>query len=226
MIPDLELIYGDEKLNIEKGTKLKINQQKILIVDDEVTIRLLLHQKLTQQGFHCEEVCCSDDALEKLKTYSADLVMLDMKMPGKSGMDLLPELKAYYPDTAVVMATAVAEANLAIQCMRLGADDYITKPFNLDEVGMNVENVLEKQMLERQIKEYENRFLVDETVQACRNLRPREALELVRKARLRLPGEERLLSLEALLAERFRQQSVDERRADYLAKARESLEKK
>jgi len=127
MIPDLELIYGDEKLNIEKGTKLKVNQQKILIIDDEVTIRLLLHQKLTQQGFHCEEVCCSDDALEKLKKYPADLVMLDMKMPGKSGMDLLPELKANYPDTAVVMATAVAEANLAIQCMRLGADDYITK---------------------------------------------------------------------------------------------------
>jgi len=82
-----------------------------------------------------------------MKTYPADLVMLDMKMPGKSGMDLLPELKADYPDTAVVMATAVAEANLAIQCMRLGADDYITKPFNLDEVVMNVEKVLDKQML-------------------------------------------------------------------------------
>ena len=89
-----------------------------------------------------------------MKTYPADLVMLDMKMPGKSGMDLLPELKADYPDTAVVMATAVAEANLAIQCMRLGADDYITKPFNLDEVVMNVEKVLEKQMLEHKIKEY------------------------------------------------------------------------
>jgi serine/threonine-protein kinase len=80
--------------------------------------------------------------------------------------------------------------------------------------------------VERQIKEHENRILVDETVQACRDLRPREALELVRKARLRLPGEERLLNLEALLAERFRQQSVEERRADYIARARESLEKK
>lgn len=79
-------------------------------------------------------------------------------------------------------------------------------------------------LVERQIKEHENRFLVDETVQACRNLRPREALELVRKARLRLPGEERLLSMEALLADRVRQQSVEERREDYLAKAREALE--
>lgn len=79
-------------------------------------------------------------------------------------------------------------------------------------------------LVERQIKEYENRFLVDETVQACRNLRPREALELVRKARLRLPGEERLLSLEALLANRVKQQSVEERRGEYLARAREALE--
>jgi serine/threonine-protein kinase len=80
-------------------------------------------------------------------------------------------------------------------------------------------------LVERQIKEYENRFLVDETVQACRSLNPREALELVRKARLRLPGEERLLSMEALFADRVRQQTVEERRADYLARARENLEK-
>ena len=80
-------------------------------------------------------------------------------------------------------------------------------------------------VVERQIKEYENHLLVDETVQACRNLDPREALELVRKARLRLPGEERLFSMEALFADRVRQQSVEERRADYLARARENLEK-
>jgi serine/threonine-protein kinase len=79
-------------------------------------------------------------------------------------------------------------------------------------------------LVERQVKEHENRFLVDETVQACRNLRPREALDLVRKARLKLPGEERLLSLEALLTNRVKMQSVDERRADYLARAREALE--
>jgi hypothetical protein len=78
--------------------------------------------------------------------------------------------------------------------------------------------------VERQIKEHENRILVDETVQACRNVRPREALDLVRKARLKLPGDERLLSLEALLANRVKMQSVEERRADYLARAREALE--
>ena len=147
-------------------------EQKILIVDDEPMIRRLLQVKLSRQGYHCEEAGNAIEALDKMTTYSADLIMLDMKMPGKSGMELLPELKASYPDTAVIMATAVAEANLAIQCMRLGADDYITKPFNLDEVALNVEKTLEKRMLERQIKEYQEQLQqkVDEQTGEIRRL--------------------------------------------------------
>jgi len=133
-------------------------EQKILLVDDEAMIRRLLTLKLSKQGYHCEEAGSAVAALDKMGTYQADLIMLDMKMPGMSGMDLLPKLKAIYPDTAVIMATAVAEANLAIQCMRLGADDYITKPFNLDEVSLNVEKTLEKRILERQIKEYQEQL--------------------------------------------------------------------
>ena len=134
------------------------HEQKILIVDDEPMIRRLLHVKLSRQGYHCEETGNAVEALEKMRTYSADLIMLDMKMPGMSGMELLADLKVKYPDTAVIMATAVAEANLAIQCMRLGADDYITKPFNLDEVSLNVEKTLQKRILERQIKEYQQQL--------------------------------------------------------------------
>jgi HD-GYP domain-containing protein (c-di-GMP phosphodiesterase class II) len=73
-------------------------------------------------------------------------------------MELLVDLKVNYPNTAVIMATAVAEANLAIQCMRLGADDYVTKPFNLDEVALNVEKTLKKRMLEHKIKEYQEQL--------------------------------------------------------------------
>jgi putative nucleotidyltransferase with HDIG domain len=134
------------------------HERKILIVDDEPMIRRLLHVKLSRQGFHCEEAGNAIDALEKMKAYAADLIMLDMKMPGKSGIDLLPELKALHPDSAVIMATAVAETNLAIQCMRLGADDYITKPFNLDEVVLSVEKTLEKRILEQKIKEYQEQL--------------------------------------------------------------------
>ncbi len=77
--------------------------------------------------------------------------------------------------------------------------------------------------IERQLLEFKERQLVDETVQACRDLGPREALELVRAARQKLPGDERLLALEALLTERFRQQNVEDRRAEYLLRAREAL---
>jgi len=134
------------------------HEQRILIVDDEPMIRRLLHMKLSRLGYRCEEAGNAIEALDMMQTYSADLIMLDMKMPGKSGMELLTDLKANYPNTAVIMATAVAEANLAIQCMRLGADDYITKPFNLDEVALNVEKTLEKRMLEQQIKEYQEQL--------------------------------------------------------------------
>jgi len=77
--------------------------------------------------------------------------------------------------------------------------------------------------VDRQIKEHEDRRLADDTVRACRDLRPREALEVVREARLHVPGDERLLSLERLLDERLRRQSVDERLDEYLAQAREHL---
>ena len=134
------------------------HEQKILIVDDEPMIRRLLRQKLSKQGYHCEEASSSEEALVKMKTYTADLMLLDMKMPGKSGMDLLPELQSKYPDLAVIMATAVNETNLAIQCMRLGAEDYIAKPFNLDEVALNIEKTLEKKKLEQKIKEFQEQL--------------------------------------------------------------------
>jgi len=143
---------------MNKDIEMKNQGRRILIVDDEAMIRRLLHVKLSRQGYQCEEAGNAIEALDKMRTYAADLIMLDMKMPGKSGMELLAELKANYPDTAVIMATAVAEANLAIQCMRLGADDYITKPFNLDEVVLNVEKTLEKRMLELKIKEYQEKL--------------------------------------------------------------------
>ncbi len=146
--------------------------ERILIVDDEASIRKLLVRRLSRQGYHCEEAGSAVEALEKMRADSAELIMLDMKMPGKSGIDLLPELKANYPATAVIMATAVAETSLAIQCMKQGADDYINKPFNLDEVALSVDKTLEKRRLELQIKEYQEHLQqkVDEQTVEIRRL--------------------------------------------------------
>jgi putative two-component system response regulator len=130
-------------------------QEKILIVDDEEGIRRLLHHKLAKAGYQCQEAENAERALEKMKVVPPELVILDIKMPGKSGIELLPEIKAQYPETAVIMATAVTEAANAISCMKEGADDYICKPFNLEEVVISVDKALEKRRLELEIKEYQ-----------------------------------------------------------------------
>ncbi len=129
--------------------------ERILVVDDEAMVRKLLCQKLSQEGYQCEEAESADQALDRLRNKPTELVILDIKMPGKSGIDLLPEIKASYPNTAVVMATALTDVNIVTRCMKQGAYDYICKPFDLGEVVMSVEGVLDRRRLELEIKKYQ-----------------------------------------------------------------------
>ena len=130
-------------------------QENILIVDDEETVRRVLRKRLVREGYRCEEASNADEALEKLRSNPHELVIVDIKMPGKSGLELLSEIAASYSETAVVMATAITEAGVVIQCLKEGAQDYITKPFDLNEVVLSVERALEIRRLELQIKEYQ-----------------------------------------------------------------------
>jgi putative nucleotidyltransferase with HDIG domain len=130
-------------------------RETLLIVDDEAAIRRLLCQKLSGEGYQCEEADAAKQVLNTLETSPIALVILDIKMPGKSGIELLPEIKSGYPDTEVIMATAVNDINIAIQCLKQGADDYICKPFNLEEVSLSVQRALEKRRLQLEIREYQ-----------------------------------------------------------------------
>jgi putative nucleotidyltransferase with HDIG domain len=130
-------------------------QDTLLVIDDEAAIRKLLHQKLLGEGYQCEEADSAEQALIMLQASPIALAILDIKMPGKSGIELLPEIKSGYPDTAVIMATAVNDINVAIQCLKQGADDYICKPFNLEEVSLSVQRALEKRHLHLEIREYQ-----------------------------------------------------------------------
>ena len=130
-------------------------QATILIVDDEEAVRRLLKQKLSGEGYECWEAGSANRALDILRDNTVELVILDIKMPGKSGVQLLPEIRASYPDTMVIMATAITETSTAVHCMRLGAYDYITKPFNLDEVSLSVGKALEKRRLELENRDYQ-----------------------------------------------------------------------
>ena len=141
--------------------------ETILIVDDEPVIRRMLHQKLANEGYECLEAGSADEALNKLSDNNQiALLISDMKMPGKSGMELLSEVKNLYPDTAVIMATAITETAIAIECMKQGAYDYLPKPFKLDEVVFSVWRALEKRRLQLENREYRQSLEAKVEVQA------------------------------------------------------------
>ena len=133
-------------------------QARILIVDDEELVRKLLSKKLSSEGYLCREAGNAFQAIDALHNSPAELVLLDVKMPGKSGNELLPEILASYPDTAVIMATAVTDTSLAIDCIKQGANDYLTKPLNLDEVAVNVERALERRRLTIENRNYQQQL--------------------------------------------------------------------
>ncbi|MFC1927054.1 HD domain-containing phosphohydrolase [Chloroflexota bacterium] len=129
--------------------------ETLLVVDDEDTVRRVLYLKLSREGYRCEQANGAEQTLHLLETVPVALVLLDIKMPGKSGIEVLSEIKAGFPDVAIIMATAVNDINVAVQCLKLGADDYICKPFDLDEVSLAVERALEKRRLQLELREYQ-----------------------------------------------------------------------
>jgi PAS domain S-box-containing protein len=134
---------------------MKIQHVTALIVDDEQVIRRLLRSCLSSDSTDCLEAGSAEEALEVLKNHTVELILTDIRMPGKSGVELLREVVAGYPDTAAIMISAVANSDTAIECMREGAYDYITKPFNLSEVMMRIEHALEKRSLRIENKAYQ-----------------------------------------------------------------------
>lgn len=130
----------------------------ILIVDDEEAIRGILSRKLEVDGYHCEVAADGKEALWKAFMKDFDLVLMDIKMPGLSGMEALPQMVTNHPDTCVIMMTAVVDTETAVQAMRLGAYDYVTKPFDLDDLGMRVEKALERRDLLLENRDYQLRL--------------------------------------------------------------------
>jgi putative two-component system response regulator len=138
---------------------MESSRGKILIVDDEAFIRKLLCQKLAKEFYECDEADSANNALQKITSSNRDLVISDIIMPEKSGIELLNQIKSSYPDIAVIMATAVSEMNTAIECLKKGADDYVCKPFDLEQVKSSVQKALEKRKLQLTLKDYQNRLV-------------------------------------------------------------------
>ena len=124
--------------------------QNLLVVDDDVAMRELLASLFRGQGYPVREAATADEALEQARDREFDAVLSDIKMPGKSGIEMVGELRRIRPDTPVVLMTAFGSIDSAVEAMRAGAFDYITKPFEPEAVLLTVERALERRALEEE----------------------------------------------------------------------------
>ncbi len=127
------------------------SRQKVFLLDDDELIISMLSRVLKKEGYDVCPETRADDVINKIKSYSPDIVLLDISLPEKSGLDILEDLKNEEVDTQVVMLTADDTAETAVKAMKLGSADYITKPFNSEEVKIIIENVLEKERLRQEV---------------------------------------------------------------------------
>ncbi|MGH7204627.1 MAG: sigma-54-dependent transcriptional regulator, partial [Nitrospiraceae bacterium] len=121
--------------------------EKILIVDDERSMRDVLSIMLKRAGYAVMVAEDGEEAIAQIGKEIFDLVITDLKMPKGSGLEVLKAVKAAAPETVVLMITAFASAESAVEAMKQGAYDYLTKPFQIDEVQLIIRNALERRRL-------------------------------------------------------------------------------
>ncbi|HEY6010228.1 MAG TPA: response regulator, partial [Nitrospirota bacterium] len=123
---------------------------KILVVDDEKDICMALKIILTKEGYAVQEAYNGEQALERIRQESFDLIITDIRMEKMDGFEVLKLAQKLSPETAVIMMTAFASVGSAVEAMRAGASDYITKPFINDEIRLTVKRILQSRELQRE----------------------------------------------------------------------------
>src|SRR5437867_277013 len=135
-----------------EGSVRKVAQRTILVADDDASIRSLLKQLLSDEGYGVAEAATGTEVVEKVKDTNPDLVIMDVRMPELDGIEALSKLKVSSPETSVLIMTAFGSSNNAIRAMELGAFDYITKPFELDKISHTVKRVIEYRDLTSEVQ--------------------------------------------------------------------------
>lgn len=132
---------------------MKDIKQRILIVEDEAPMCELLTAFFTEKAYHVDTAEDGEHAVARLQEQDYELVITDIKLPGMSGLELLARIRVDWPELAVVIMTAFSSISSAVEAMKLGAEDYIGKPFQLDELAITVEKALERRSLRREVRE-------------------------------------------------------------------------
>jgi DNA-binding response OmpR family regulator len=114
---------------------------KILIVEDEENLRLTIVSFLEEEGYHCEQASTLETAEEKLYLYEYDCLLVDIGLPDGNGLDLIKKLKSEHPQIGIIIISARNSLDDKINGLDLGADDYISKPFNLTELNSRIKSV-------------------------------------------------------------------------------------
>jgi signal transduction histidine kinase len=149
--------------------------RRILIVDDEAPVREMYAEYL-RENFECQGAASADEALDELARQTYALVISDMMMPGRNGVELLREIAARFPETAVIMVSGVDRPQRVRDALRLGAFDYLIKPCELDVLRLSVERALERRSLQRTARIYKD-HLETQNIELARQKKELERLQ-------------------------------------------------
>ncbi|WP_298390809.1 response regulator transcription factor [Hydrotalea sp.] len=137
---------------------------KLLIIEDEVTLNKTMTGFLTAAGYLCETVSNFNDAVDKIDLYEYDCIVLDIMLPGGSGLELLKYLKTNKKNDGVIIISAKDSLDDKITGLQLGADDYLTKPFHLPELSMRVAAIIRRKKMDGQNVLNINNWLLLDTI--------------------------------------------------------------
>jgi len=147
----------------------------VLVVDDEEGIRQALDRFLTRLGYRVLQAASGAEALERQQDGHPQAMLSDIRMPNMTGVELVPKALALDSDVAIIMLTAIDEPRTAIECMKLGAQDYLIKPVDLDELELSLEAALRLRQLEIDRRELEQ-WLAHQVAERTRDLEERTSL--------------------------------------------------
>jgi DNA-binding NtrC family response regulator len=133
--------------------------QTILVVDDEQKIRLILTRILKDEGFTVQEASSGEAAVENVDNFLPDLILMDQNMPGMNGIETMEEIKSRHPEITVIILTAFGSIPLAVEAIKKGAYDYLSKPFDNDELLILIHRALEHRRLTEEVSQLKKQLL-------------------------------------------------------------------
>jgi two-component system cell cycle response regulator len=137
------------------GAKEGASASRILVIDDDEDVRILLRDLLEESLYAVDTASCGEEALKMIRVSTYDMVVTDLRMAGMHGLEVIKEVKAIDPGIDVIVMTGYASVNSAVESMKAGAIDYITKPFNSDQIRLVVKKNIERRNFQRLASERE-----------------------------------------------------------------------